>query len=226
MWWEKEQKTEKSSDTKKIAFVGSFSETKGWSTLRMLVESRTDLEWLLVSKYAEDDHGLGSPNGKNWTVFRKLDQAKLKSLVANSDLLIVASPYETQCLAALEALSQDTPVLTTPTGFLGSFPIGEHEFGIVSKDLQSDLSRALEQLNEFQPRRFLETLNLVGIQSWEKWDKILREELEWAFRELGNPSRIRSFFDRAISFGVTQVRLLYRRQVKPSLLMAYRRLRR
>jgi hypothetical protein len=226
MWWEKEQKTEKSSDTKKIAFVGSFSETKGWSTLRMLVESRTDLEWLLVSKYAEDDHGLGSPNGKNWTVFRKLDQAKLKSLVANSDLLIVASPYETQCLAALEALSQDTPVLTTPTGFLGSFPIGEHEFGVVSKDLQSDLSRALEQLNEFQPRLFLETLNLVGIQSWEKWDKILREELEWAFRELGDPSRIRSFFDRAISFGVTQVRLLYRRQVKPSLLMAYRRLRR
>jgi glycosyltransferase involved in cell wall biosynthesis len=226
MWWEKEQKTEKSSDIKKIAFVGSFSETKGWSTLRMLVESRTDLEWLLVSKYAEDDHGLGSPNGKNWTVFRKLDQAKLKSLVANSDLLIVASPYETQCLAALEALSQDTPVLTTPTGFLGNFPIGQHEFGIVSNDLQSDLSRALEQLNEFQPRRFLETLNLVGIQSWEKWDKILREELEWSFRELGNPSRIRSFFDRAISFGVTQVRLLYRRQVKPSLLMAYRRLRR
>lgn len=225
LWWDSERKTNKDPGSKRVAFVGSFSDTKGWPTLLELVKARTDVEWILVSKYAEDEHGLGSPNGKNWTVYRKLDQAKLKALVANADLLIVASPYETQCLAALEALSQDTPVLTTPTGFLGGFPIGIHDFGIVSEDFKADLSRALDGSVRFKPQQFLQSLNLIGEQSWSQWDKIFRAELEWSFRELGKPSRIRSFADRAISFGVTQVRHAYRRQIKPALLTAYRRIR-
>jgi glycosyltransferase involved in cell wall biosynthesis len=146
-------------------------------------------------------------------------------MVANSDLLIVASPYETQCLVALEALSQDTPVITTPTGFLGGFQVGKQDFGVVSDDLHGDLDLALSSLGEFEPRKFLEKLNLVGNQSWDKWEMILRTELEWSFRDLGNPSPIESFVDRAISFGVTQVRLLYRRNLKPTLLMTYRRLK-
>jgi glycosyltransferase involved in cell wall biosynthesis len=225
MWWDSERQPKKDSRKKHVTFVGSFSETKGWPTLLELVKARNDVEWILVSKYADDEHGLGSPNGKNWTVYRKLDQSKLKTLVANADLLIVASPYETQCLAALEALSQDTPVLTTPTGFLGGFPIGTHDFGIVSDDLKADLTRALDGSVGFKPRHFLQSLNLIGEQSWNQWDKILRAELEWSFRELGKPSRIRSFTDRAISFGVTQVRLAYRRQLKPALLTVYRRIR-
>lgn len=223
MWWEQESKTKRKSDKPQVVFVGSFSETKGWRALQKLVQSRTDIDWVLVSKYADDEHGLGSPNGQNWTVYRKLDQGKLKNLVANSDLLIVASPYETQCLAALEALSQNIPVLTTPTGFLGGFPIGMHEFGIVSNDLSGDLSRALQTLPEFQPRRFIESLNLIGEKSWEHWDKILLRELEQSFRELGKPSRIQSFVDRVASFGVTQVRLAYRRRIKPALLLVYKR---
>lgn len=225
VWWESERVEWNKSERQRVAFVGSFSDTKGWPTLLELVKSRTDIEWVLVSKYADDEHGLGSPNGKNWTVYRKLDQAKLKNLVANADLLIVASPYETQCLAALEALSQDTPVLTTPTGFLGGVPIGIHDFGIISNDLKVDLSRALDSSVEFKPREFLRSLNLIGEQSWVQWDKIMKSELEWSFRELGKPSRIRSFIDRAVSFGVTQIRLAYRRQLKPALLMAYRRVR-
>jgi glycosyltransferase involved in cell wall biosynthesis len=146
-------------------------------------------------------------------------------MVANSDLLIVASLYETQCLAALEALSQNTPVLTTPTGFLGGYPLGKHEFGIVSDDLHRDIDLALSSLGEFKPRNFLEKLNLVGDQSWEAWDKILRTELEWSFRDLGKQSAIESFVDRAISFGVAQVRLVYRRRLKPALLMTYRKLK-
>lgn len=223
MWWELESKTKNKSDKNQGIFVGSFSETKGWPTLLELVRSRTDIEWILVSKYSDDEHGLGSPNGQNWTVYRRLDQGKLKTLVANSDLLIVASPYETQCLAALEALSQNTPVLTTPTGFLGGFPVGKHEFGIVSSDLSDDLSTALDELDEFQPRRLIESLNLIGDQSWDQWDKILFRELEQSFRELGKPSRIQSFVDRAFSFGVSQVRLAYRKRIKPALLLAYKR---
>jgi glycosyltransferase involved in cell wall biosynthesis len=223
-WWTLEESTTSESKSKRVIFVGSFSETKGWPNLLALVNTREDIEWTLVSKYADDEHGLGSPNGKNWGVSRQIPQDKLKVMVANSDLLIVASPYETQCLAALEALSQNTPVLTTPTGFLGGYPLGKHEFGIVSDDLHRDIDLALSSLGEFQPRNFLEKLNLVGDQAWEAWDKILRTELEWSFRDLGEQSAIASFVDRAISFGVEQVRFVYRRRLKPALLMTYRRL--
>ena len=223
-WWTLEASTTSKSKSKRVIFVGSFSETKGWPNLSALVNTRDDVEWTLVSKYADDEHGLGSPIGKNWEVLRQIPQDKLKAMVANSDLLIVASPYETQCLAALEALSQDTPVLTTPTGFLGGYPLGKHAFGVVSDDLHRDIDLALSSLGEFQPRNFLEKLNLVGDKSWEAWDKILRTELEWSFRDLGKQSAIASFVDRAISFGVEQVRFVYRRRLKPALLMTYRRL--
>jgi glycosyltransferase involved in cell wall biosynthesis len=224
-WWRLEESSESESKFKRVIFVGSFSETKGWPNLFSLVNTREDIEWTLVSKYADDEHGLGSPIGKNWEVFRQIPQDKLKAMVANSDLLIVASPYETQCLAALEALSQDTPVLTTPTGFLGGYPLGKHAFGVVSDDLHRDIDLALSSLDEFQPRNFLKKLNLAGEQSWEAWDKMLRTELEWSFRDLGNRSAIASFVDRAISFGVAQLRLVYRRRLRPALLMTYRRLK-
>lgn len=222
-WWRLEESKARQSKYKRVIFVGSFSEAKGWPNLSELVKKREDIEWTLVSKYAEDDHGLGSPDGKNWAVFRQIPQDELKTMVANSDLLIVASPYETQCLAALEALSQDTPVLTTPTGFLGGYPLGKHEFGVVSEDITRDLDLALNSLAQFQPRQFLQNLNLVGDQSWEAWVRILRTELEWSFRDLGKQTVIGSFVDRAIAFGVAQVRLLYRRRLKPALLMTYRR---
>lgn len=224
-WWRLEESSASESKFKRVIFVGSFSETKGWPNLFSLVNTREDIEWTLVSKYADDEHGLGSPIGKNWEVFRQIPQDKLKAMVANSDLLIVASPYETQCLAALEALSQDTPVLTTPTGFLGGYPLGKHAFGVVSDDLHRDIDLALSSLDEFQPRNFLKKLNLAGEQSWEAWDKMLRTELEWSFRDLGNRSAIASFVDRAISFGVAQLRLVYRRRLRPALLMTYRRLK-
>lgn len=224
-WWERESKSPQVSKSKQIIFVGSFSETKGWSLVLKLVKSRTDLAWTLVSKYADDDHGLGVPQGQNWTVYRQLAQANLKTLVANSDLLVVASPYETQCLAALEALSQDIPVITTPTGFLGGFPLGKNQFGVVSNDLENDLSGALETLGEFQPRKFIESLNLLGEQSWERWDKSLISELERSFKEMDKSSGVWSFVDRAVSFGVSQARQAYRRQLKPWLLLILKRLR-
>lgn len=224
-WWRVEESLAGQSKHNRVIFVGSFSETKGWPVLSELVKKRTDIEWTLVSKYSDDEHGLGSPNGKNWAVFRQIPQEKLKTMVANSDLLIVASPYETQCLAALEALSQNTPVLTTPTGFLGGYPLGKNEFGVVSEDVTRDLDLALNSLAEYQPRQFLLNLNLVGDQSWETWDRILRTELEWSFRDLGKQPAIGSFVDRAIAFGVAQVRLVYRRRLKPALLMTYRRIK-
>jgi hypothetical protein len=223
LWWNQEPEREKKSDAKNVIFVGSFSETKGWPILRELVKSRKDISWTLVSKYANDEHGLGSPNGTNWTVYRKLSQERLRSMVASSDLLIVASPYETQCLAALESLSQDTAVITTPTGFLGGFPVGRHEFGVVSDDLDRDLDLALDSLESFRPRQFIQSLNLIGEDSWDNWDRTLRAELEWSFRDLGKPSSLQSFIDRAVSFVVSQIRLSYRNRLKPTLLMTYRR---
>jgi len=223
LWWDEDSNPDAREARKNIIFVGSFSDTKGWSVLRRLVQSRPDVSWTLVSKYADDEHGLGSPNGTNWTVFRRLSQDRLKSLVAKADLLIVASPYETQCLAALEALSQNTPVLTTPTGFLGGFPLGLHDFGVVSDNLERDLDLALNSLEKFRAREFVLSLDLLGEESWTNWDKVLRSELERSFREFGKPSPIQSFLDRAVSFLISQIRLNYRRNLKPALLMAYRR---
>jgi hypothetical protein len=224
VWWQLEEPKASQSKYKRIIFVGSFSEAKGWPNLLELVKTRVDIDWTLVSKNLDDDHFLGSPNGKNWAVFRQIPQDKLRTLVANSDLLIVASHYEKQCLVALEALSQDTPVITTPTGLLGGYPLGKQEFGIVSDNLGRDLDLALGSLAEFQPRNFLQKLNLVGDQSWDSWDKILRTELEWSFRDLGKESAIASFVDRAFSYGVAQVKLVYRRRLKPALIMTYRKL--
>lgn len=224
MWWTQAPKPAHASLLRKVIFVGSFSDTKGWPILSELVRKRGDVEWTLVSKYRDDQHGLGSPTGNNWTVFRTLPQAKLKELVAASDLLIVASPYETQCLAALEALSQDTPVLTTQTGFLGGFPLGVHEFGVVSDNLSRDFDLALASLGTFRPREFLKSLDLIGERSWGNWDSSLRSELEWSFRDLGKPSAVESFVGRAVSFGQAKIRFIYRRKLKPALLVAYRRI--
>ena len=222
-WWEIEPKLPTDSISKSVIFVGSFSKTKGWPALADLVRQRSDINWTLVSKYAEDQHGLEGGSIKNWEVFRQLPQLELKRLVANSDLLIVASPYETQCLAALEALSQNTPVLTTPTGFLGGFSVGRHDFGIVSEDLPKDLDAILQNLDSFQPRRFLESLNLLGDNSWENWDKILGSQMEMSFRNMSKASGLSLFIDRAIAFGWSQIRLTYRRVLKPTLMLTYRR---
>jgi glycosyltransferase involved in cell wall biosynthesis len=225
LWWNNSKPQTSRSDKKTALFVGSFSNIKGWPTVKKLIDTNKDINWMVVSKYAEDEHGLGVDKGANWQVKRQLNQEELRSLMSKADVLVVASPYETQCLVALEALSQNTPVLTTPTGVLGSMGVGNHKFGLVSKNLESDFKVIIKNLNSYSPREFVETIGVLGNQAWGGWVDQIKSELEESFLDLGKPGPIASFFNRLVAYALTTVRTSYRKLVKPSLLLVYSQLR-
>ena len=96
-------------------FVGSFTEIKGWSTMKSIIDRRKDIFWILVTKHDyEDFHSL------NCRVYKKIDQELLTKLLNCSDFFIIPSPSESQCLAAIEANLCNIPVLMRNTGYFTS----------------------------------------------------------------------------------------------------------
>ena len=217
IWWEAPPRVQKKNPTS-VLFIGAFNEVKGWDRLKSLAMSRTDIEWVFVSKYREDSHGLGADRGANWTVRRQLQQEDLVELVRNSSALIVVSPYETQCLVALEAASQNIPVLTTPTGVLGGLGEGIHEFGLVSNHIERDLDKFLHSLESFEPRRFISNHGFITPAGWHKWTDFLFEQLQESFVTAFDPSPLSKFIDRLRAFAMDRARLVLRQEVIPRLL--------
>lgn len=220
MWWPRpaaREVPEGASVNPKVLFVGAFNETKGWFRLRELITETPTVEWTLVSKYSEDSPRLGPDQLSRVRILRKLSAQELKDEYLRADAVVMSSPYETQNLVSLEACSQGTPVLTTPTGFLGSFGCGRHEFGIVSDDLRDGLAELVSNLGTFNPRKFVEEFDLVSEAGWQRWTDLLREELRASFLTMGEPIYIVKFVSRLRAYGVWLIRKILRNWVFPVL---------
>lgn len=221
IWWTSQTRLNAiQSKDRKFIFVGAFNEIKGWPRLRQLAMTHPEVNWTFVTKYAADVHGLQGDRGPNWEVLRAIPQVELKELMREATALIVASPYETQCLAALEAASQGVPVLTTPTGILGSAGQGLHEFGLVTSELERDFDLFLDNLDAFKPRKFVESLGLVSNDLWETWIEIMLVQLQQSFLDAYEPNAIMKFMDRLRAFAMDKARLVTRQFVIPRLLAA------
>jgi glycosyltransferase involved in cell wall biosynthesis len=201
----------------KMLFVGAFNETKGWSRMRELIAQTPNVEWTLVSKYADDSPQLESEQLARVRILRTLTAQELKEEYLRADGVVVSSPYETQNLVSLEACSQGTPVLTTPTGFLGSFGLGCHEFGVVTSDLLDGLNELVSNLGIFNPRNFVEKFDLVSEVGWQSWVELLRQELRDSFLTTGEPIYVVKFVSRLRAYGVWLIRKVMRNWIFPVL---------
>jgi hypothetical protein len=164
-----------------VGFIGAFNETKGWPGLRSLVLKSTEISWELVSKFDGDNPFPESTVPNNVKIHRNLSQTDMRKLFSQLDVVVCSSPYETQHLVSLEALSQGIPVLTLPTGFLGNHGVGQKPWGVVANELTLDLLEQASQ-SRFLPAEVLNALGLGENDIWELWEHIILDELENTFR--------------------------------------------
>lgn len=175
-------------------FVGSFTETKGWPQVYECFRRFDDVHWLAISKHDELMEP-GPPPLSNLSIRRQVSQLELRELLGRSDFLILGSPIETQCLAALEAASQDVPVVMPPTGLLASLGPLRDSFGVFDSDLPLGVSRLRLRLAQndaaLQPRA---TFTLVDRQlnltSLSDWVEVVRQELRYSFMR---PDHVRQY---------------------------------
>ena len=174
------------AERRRAIFIGAFNQTKGWGEIRPLVQKFSNVNFCLVSKYSDDISGLASEVGENWEIKRNLNTLQLISEVDNSDFLIIGSPFETQCLVAIECASRGIPVLMKETGLLSTIP--EHDrnlIGIFNNNLEDGLDLMLEKLenneSSFSARNVILKYGLDSPALRQNWVDILTSELQLSF---------------------------------------------
>jgi hypothetical protein len=176
----------KESDTVQAIFIGAFNDTKGWEQIKPLVEKNKSIKFLLISKYADDESGLHSNIGPNWEIKRNLDTAQLIEEVDKSHFLILGSPFETQCLVAIECASRNIPVLMKKTGLLATLPHQDlASIGFFVEDIEEGFTAMLRKLkdspNELQPRKIIQKYGLDSAGLRAEWINVLVKELQLSF---------------------------------------------
>ena len=167
--------------------MGAFNETKGWTEIRELVYKFPNTKFLLVSKYHNDDPNfINSVQPKNVQILRCLSTDELLAYVDKSRIFIVGSPFETQCLAAMEAAFRDVVICMKPTGILAQLPLHlKNQVGEFDADLSVAFTKVLERLSSaastFSPSQAMVNAGLNGIRLRENWTNLLLQELEKTF---------------------------------------------
>jgi glycosyltransferase involved in cell wall biosynthesis len=149
-------------------FVGDFTETKGWSAVRQVIDQRTDIFWILVSK------GTESHTGQNCRTYNRIDQKTLARLLNCADFFILGSPVETQCLAAIEACLCDIPVVMPLTGVFSDFSQEDRDpCGIFTHDLPCAVDAV--GARTFTPRDIILKSRLTIPDMVNRWELLLRK---------------------------------------------------
>jgi glycosyltransferase involved in cell wall biosynthesis len=97
-------------EMKTVVFVGDAAPHKGYQHVEALARRRDDLHWIWVLKNPPEKL---PPCGE---IHVALPAERVRTMLARADAFILGSPVETQCLAALEALACNVPVVMPPTG--------------------------------------------------------------------------------------------------------------
>jgi hypothetical protein len=182
-------------------FVGAFNETKGWNEVRELVYKFPETKFLLVSKYQNDEPNFkDSLQPDNVQILRCLSTEELMSQVERCRIFIVGSPFETQCLAAMEAAFRNLVICMKPTGILAQLPLElRNQIGEFDSDLSIAFEKMLGRLSlgykEFSPAETLIKAGLNGKQLREQWINLLLQELENSFTITLPPTLIRRLKD-------------------------------
>ena len=154
-------------DRKIGIFVGSFTEVKGWSLMKKIIERHSDIFWILVTKHENESY-----SSNNSKVYNKINQELLVKLLNSSDFFILPSPSETQCLAAIEANLCNIPVIMYNTGYITNLTEEEKsQIGVVTNDFnENDIHKVA--YTKFEPRKII--LNKYSIESMNnKWIQLI-----------------------------------------------------
>ena len=187
--WEKTSLQVKNKDDARnliAIFVGAFNETKGWQEVKKIIENSLDIEFILVSKYSDDFHGLKSETLKRCRIYRNLEVSELVRLVDDSDYIIIGSPFETQCLAAMEAAVRNKPVCMRKTGILATLPEADRQkVGVFNDDLVEAnrvmTYRLKNEFESFQPKLVMTKYKLHSEYLRSEWANLILEELKESF---------------------------------------------
>ena len=194
-------------------FVGAFNRTKGYSLLVDLVLNEPDVHWTLISKIAGDNptglEGLG-----NVTVLNALSHDQIAWQLQESDFLVSTSPWETQHLASLEAVSLDKPVFITPTGFLGFGANGQRQYGWISSEDEfiKDFQAFKNSITDFAPRNWLDSQKSIGERDFYTQ---IEELLQRTFEVQKEPAKSVIFAGRVVSFALNTWRTILRTRILP-----------
>jgi len=154
-------------DRKIGIFVGSFTEVKGWSLMKKIIERHSEIFWILVTKHENESY-----SSNNSKVYNKIDQHLLVKLLNCSDFFILPSPSETQCLAAIEANLCNIPVIMYNTGYITNLTEEEKSMiGVVTNDFnENDIHKVA--YTKFEPRNVI--FNKYSIESMNnKWIQLI-----------------------------------------------------
>jgi hypothetical protein len=195
-------------------FVGAFNRTKGYSLLVDLVSNEPDVHWTLSSKISGDNptelEGL-----ENVTVLNALSHDQIAWQLQESDFLVSTSPWETQHLASLEAVSLDKPVYITPTGFLGFGANGQRQYGWVSTESEfiENFQHFKNSITDFAPRKWLDSQKSIGEKDFYVQ---IEELLQRTFEVQKEPAKSVIFAGRVISFALNTWRTILRTRILPA----------
>jgi len=158
-------------DRKIGIFVGSFTEVKGWSLMKKIIERHSEIFWILVTKHENESYF-----SNNSRVYNKIDQELLVKLLNSSDFFILPSPSETQCLAAIEANLCNIPVIMYNTGYITNLTEEEKsKIGVVTNDFNEDDINKVAY-TKFEPRNLI--FDKYSIMSMnDKWISLINNFL-------------------------------------------------
>jgi glycosyltransferase involved in cell wall biosynthesis len=161
-------------DRKRAVFVGDGSDHKGWRFVRDLAAARRDLDWSFVCKQVgEGARALGD-------VVFLATRDQVRAELRRSDVFVLGSPVETQCLAALEAMACGLPVVMPATGCFHDWrPPSFFEAHPQDCKLFGDaLDRALASRHDLDPRRDLLAAGRFTVEDMvSSWRALLTEVL-------------------------------------------------
>jgi glycosyltransferase involved in cell wall biosynthesis len=173
-----------SKSSLKTIFVGALDSTKGWEDVKSIIQEHPEIEFVVVSKYEAESESRSISKFPNVQVFHKLSQSDLISVMDSCELFLLGSPFETQCLAAMEAAMRNLALVMKPTGILGEAPNSE-EFGFFSEDLAYAFEKAVKDYSagrHKESRKALNEMHFSATEIEQEWFKILSDELKESFK--------------------------------------------
>ena len=168
----KQTNFDKKSDT--IIYIGSTNEEfKRFSMILNLIE-KTNYNFILVMK---DDFIMNNPRVK---VYNKINQAKLSTLINQSDVLVCTSNKETLHLAGIEAMFCNVPVVAPDVGIYSKIKKQEGWGKIVDKPNFSCYNRAIKEVlnSANNPRKVMEENNLSIDHCCLRWKNLINNLME------------------------------------------------